>query len=682
MNYFWRKNLPSILIGALIAIVPLGVTVYQMNAYDYSPLDVKTTAQTTVVTLNTAGDATFVESKTRDMIYHVSEQFVYFTADDEDVSYTVHTPQWDATAFSASAVDASGTTVLSAPNTDSVWQNGNYFAYADQNISSTIETGAGYYVADAESAQWMFYNPDTWGNGTTFHQTYKVKGAAVQYDDTAEFFWTVAYTDYIKTSGVDVTVVLPTTGIALSDVTAYIFGSNNAKITRIYKNDSNHIAIEIKAAQLYPNEFITTRIDFPREALTIADNTYGQIVPQNEQLYPNNPHLYNVTQIFEAYNQGQRRNYGLANLIAVIIGAVMLLVILFSVISIYTKYDKEPKSDFYNEYFRELPADYGPAMMGYLYDFKEVSKNSVTATLMDLVRRKFVTIDTGTESLTERKVNYTLVYDRTKDQSELKQHERYLLKWFFDVVAKGGNTLTLNQLEGFCSVSEANSLRYQECNRTWVTLTTNSGENQGFFDNVKEAARKGGPVIALCWIIGIAGLVLGFMNVGLWTRYVGGIILGLAIVLTQYFTTIQRRSLRGNEEFVRWKAFKKFLTEFSNIKDYPMPGIIVWEHYMVYAIEFGIADLVEAQMRFKYKELGLETEINNGSYLRYRGFYSLYNYHYMNSMAVARTVVAQAQAARAEAQRNNSARGGGGMFGGGGGFGGHIGGGGGGGHFR
>ncbi|MCX5775310.1 MAG: DUF2207 domain-containing protein, partial [Firmicutes bacterium] len=178
------------------------------------------------------------------------------------------------------------------------------------------------------------------------------------------------------------------------------------------------------------------------------------------------------------------------------------------------------------------------------------------------------------------------------------------------------------------------------------------------------------------------GLIVGFSNVGLWPRFVGGVILALAIVLTQYFSTIQRRSIRGNEEFVRWKAFKKFLTEFSNIKDYPMPGIVVWEHYMVYAIEFGIADLVEAQLRFKYKELGLENEINNGTYLRYHGFYSLYNYHFMNSMVVARTVVAQAQAARAEAQRSNSARGGGGMFGGGGGFGGHIGGGGGGGHFR
>ena len=156
--------------------------------------------------------------------------------------------------------------------------------------------------------------------------------------------------------------------------------------------------------------------------------------------------------------------------------------------------------------------------------------------------------------------------------------------------------------------------------------------------------------------------------------------LGLAIVVTQYLTTIQRRSIKGNEDFVRWRAFKKFLSEFSNIKDYPMPGIVVWEHYMVYAVQFGIADLVEKQLRFKYRELGLEEELDRGTYLRYRGFYGIYNYHYLHSMTMARTVIQTAQAARAQA--SNSARGGGGHFGGGGGFGGHIGGGGGGGHFR
>ncbi len=673
MNYFWRKNGSTMILGTAIALVPLIVTLVQMNDYEYWPSDITTTAQSTVVTLDRDGDAHFEESKTRDMIYHVSEQYLYYESDDEDVSSLVHATQFDPTAFSASVYDADDTLLMThlGPG-DMQYPNGIYFAYADNYGNSSVnELGDDYEAEEPNMAKWMFYNPDTWGKGTTFVQNYTIKGAALQYNDTAEFFWTLAYTDYVKTTNVDVTVILPTNDIEIRDVDVYIFGSNNANILSIAKNEEGQIAIHITAKQLYPDEFIAARIDFPREALNITDPQYGQIVDMD--------HLGNVS-IYERYNQGQRRTYGLANIAAIVAGAICLIALAASLIYLYNKYDKEPKSAFYNEYYRELPDDYGPAIMGFLYDFKAVEKNSVTSTLMDLVRRKFISIDSGTESLTEAKVNYTLVYDRKKDPSELKSHERYLLKWFFDVMGGGADTLTLDQIDAFAAHSESNAIRYENCNKTWVTLVGQHGDTYGFFDNVKEALKKGGGIIATLWIVGILALILGFNDVGLWTRFVGGILVGLALIVTQYLSTIQRRSIKGNEDFVRWRAFKKFLSEFSTIKDYPMPGIAIWEHYMVYAIQFGIADLVEKQLRFKYRELGLEAELERGTYLRHRGFYGLYNYHYMHSLTLARTVIQQAQVARAQA--SNSARGGGGHFGGGGGFGGHIGGGGGGGHFR
>jgi uncharacterized membrane protein len=92
-----------------------------------------------------------------------------------------------------------------------------------------------------------------------------------------------------------------------------------------------------------------------------------------------------------------------------------------------------------------------------------------------------------------------------------------------------------------------------------------------------------------------------------------------------------------------------------------MPGITLWEHYMVYAISFGIADLVEQQLRFKYQQLNRMDELNGSPYFRYPGFYRRYYYGMNQSFSSARNTISQAQA-----QRNNSARGG--SFGGGGGF--------------
>ena len=125
--------------------------------------------------------------------------------------------------------------------------------------------------------------------------------------------------------------------------------------------------------------------------------------------------------------------------------------------------------------------------------------------------------------------------------------------------------------------------------------------------------------------------------------------IGFIIFINVYARSIIRRTKKANEEFTKWKAFKKFLEEFSNMKDYPMPGIIVWEHYMVYATEFGIADKVEKQVRFKYSSLGMENELtsSNATFFFYPSFYNYYSYRMANSFTVASTTIAKAQAARA-----------------------------------
>ena len=47
-------------------------------------------------------------------------------------------------------------------------------------------------------------------------------------------------------------------------------------------------------------------------------------------------------------------------------------------------------------------------------------------------------------------------------------------------------------------------------------------------------------------------------------------------------------------------ALKKFLEEFSTFEDYPVPSLIIWEHYLVYATSFGIADKVSEQLKLKF----------------------------------------------------------------------------------
>ena len=364
----------------------------------------------------------------------------------------------------------------------------------------------------------------------------------------------------------------------------------------------------------------------------------------------------------EAQRAAFRQTYQLADILGISILVIVLAFSAWKIRDIYLKYDKEHPTDFYGEYYRELPAQYGPAIMGYLYRFKEVAKDDVTATLMDLIRRKFIVLDAGTESLTEAKVNYVMKLNKEADQTQLLAHEKQLIQWFFGLVA-GGDTLSLNQLEAFTK-KENQAIRYMNENQSFNRAVVSAAQSESFFDNVKEPAQKNGAILGLTVLLGIGFVVTRYVLVlGTFTGIVGGILFGLSILIGSYLNSIERRSKKGNEDYVRWKAFEKFLKEFTNIKDYPMPGLTIWEHYMVYATAFGIADLVEKQIRFKYQQLNQTSELNRSSTFRYPGFYL-----YSNRMMARSFVSAQSTISQAQAQRNNSSGRGGGGFGGGGGF--------------
>ena len=659
-DYVLKKNLPTFILAGVISLSGLGLLIFEQNNYSFSIFEAGITKMEKTITIEEDGDVRFQERTDRYLDYSAFFQDLYFTSDNEDVSKTQHTPQFDTSYFGHKIYDSNGQLLIEGDGTQEVVAtvNDNFMKLSYSWLDNpTDEFGDRIRPIDDESVAIFQFNDGLWGEAT-FEYDYTIRGVALKYADTAEFFWVVAATDDMKTTNVDVDIVLPTTSIDLDDVDVYLRGSNLARVQSVEKNELGQVVINVQASQLYPGEFITTRINFPASALTILSNEFGNDVT-NLNL-GDSTHLENVAR-YEAERANARMLYDLADWLG---GLHLLFVLVFAAFQtrrVYLKFDKEHPTDFYGEYYRELPQPYEPAIMGYLYRFKQNEKDDVTATLMDLVRRQFITIDAGTESLTDKNANYTLVLNKNKDQSSLKAFEKQLIQWFFGLVAGGQDRLTLKQLESFTK-KENQAVRYMNENQAFNRQVNAEAKAMNFFDDVKVAAQ------ASLWFLGLMSLLAGAYFVlrlvlayGTYTGVMGGILSGVVLAIGGYARTIERRSVKGNEDFVRWAAFEKFLKEFTNIKDYSMPGITLWEHYMVYAISFGIADLVEQQLRFKYQKLNRMDELNSSPYFRYPGFYRRYYYGMNQSFTNATRTIAQAQA-----QRNNSA--GGGRFGGGGGF--------------
>jgi uncharacterized membrane protein len=663
-SYFWRKKKGAIAIALIAVLSGPALLIAEQNFYELSSFDAKTSAMTKVITIVDNGDVNFYESLTRYFSTQVFYQDIYFTSEHEDIPKEVSTPAFDNTRFSSEIYNLNSQLMIASNGqyTTANFNNDNLILGYSWDANSVDEYGDPIKALDNESVEWFHYHSGTWGD-IRIENDYWINGVALKYQDTAEFFWDVAATDNMLTENIDVKVILPGINLDVNLVDAYINGASLASIHHIGVNEQNQTYVHIKASRLFPNESISVRINFPADRLIIdaaQDLAFGNDVSD----YPianGETHLTNVLN-YETQRANFRSTYQLVDVIGILLFILILAFAIWKTRDIYLKYDKEHPTDFYGEYFRELPAQYAPAVMGYLYRFKEVAKDDVTATLMDLIRKKVIILDAGTESLTEAKVNYVMKLNKEFDQSSLQAHEKQLISWFFGLVG-GGDTLTLNQLEAFTK-KENQAIRYLNENQSFNRAVVLAAQNEKFFDDVTIPAQKNGTILGLISVFGVGFFVTRIvLALGTFTGVIGGILFGLSILLGAYLNSIERRSKKGNEDYVRWKAFEKFLKEFTNIKDYPMPGMTIWEHYMVYATVFGIADLVEKQVRFKYQELNKMDELNRSPYFRYPGFYRYYYFTMQRSF-----VSAQGTIATAQAQRNNSAGRGGGRFGGGGGF--------------
>ena len=660
-SYFKKKRGNVVFLSLLAAFSGVILLALEQNAYDLP--DAQTSSMEKVITIADNGDVRFQENLNRSFSTRVFFQDIYYTSDHEDVPKNISTPAFDSSRFATRIYDINETLMISSNGlyaTDTYEEYDLSLGYS-WDANSVDEFNNPIEAIDPESVAWFHYHEGTWGN-IRIENDYWINGVALKYEDTSEFFWVVAATDGMLTENIDVKVVLPGINLNVDLVDAYINGSSLASIHHIGVNESGQTYVHIKADRLYPNEYITVRINFPTDRLVInatQDNLYGNDV-SDYSIANGNPHLDNVA-TYEADRVAFRQTYQMVDILGISILVIVLAFSAWKIRDIYLKYDKEHPTDFYGEYYRELPAQYGPAIMGYLYRFKEVAKDDVTATLMDLIRRKFILLDAGTESLTEEKVNYVMKLNKEQDQSKLLAHEKQLIQWFFGLVA-GGDTLTLNQLDSFTK-KENQAIRYMNENQSFNRAVVSAAQSESFFDNVKEPAQKNAAILGLTVLLGIGFMLTRYLLVlGTYSGIIGGILFGVSILIGSYVNSIERRSKKGNEDYVRWKAFEKFLKEFTNIKDYPMPGMTIWEHYMVYATAFGIADLVEKQIRFKYQQLNQTNELNKSSTFRYPGFYLNSNRMMARSFVSAQRTISQAQA-----QRNNSSGRGGGGFGGGGG---------------
>jgi len=494
-----------------------------------------------------------------------------------------------------------------------------------------------------------------------FEYTYKIIGAVTEYSDISELNWRLF--EYVegKVKNSEVTIHLPANAHPDSDILAWGHGLSQGTVEMVGNNQIN-----LKMSNIAKGEYIEFRILAPTDLFPGVDAI-------NTVIHPD----MNRSALVE-YEQRLADQTNLRITVAQIVfyGSIAVLIVMAGITySVYRRLDKEYTPAFQGDYYRDLPSDATPAEMSYLFYMKKINDEDLTATLLDLIRRKFVAIDYEGQDLTSKNADFTLRRIPDADTRALKDHEKLVLTWFFDMIG-GGNTVTTEQIEKYGKKGYTYAEKFEEKAREFVRVAKHLGELRGGFESNADPSRRKAFVFA---VIPAGMAIIGLLTAGILAiNNTLSIILSALIAITYviYVSTIQRRTVAGNEEYVKWKAFKNFLENFGNMKDYPIPGVIVWEHYLVYATSLKCADKVMEQLKVRLPQTALED--SEGTFMtsgyRHTGFYYGFMFgRFQRSISVARSNVRQTIVAHNQSKAGGFGRGGG--FGGGSSFGGGGGGG-------
>ncbi len=309
----------------------------------------------------------------------------------------------------------------------------------------------------------------------------------------------------------------------------------------------------------------------PKNGIVINKNFTGeidQIDDQDPQVFPNN-------------------FYGLLS------GLILLLS--FTPLFIYFIYGREPKIDYGTKYETDLPTDDPPAIVNAVCagDPKRIgvpNLDGFRATIMDLIDRNYLLLNNA---------QYGEDYD-TSGSLFLEINSDYDPDTLWDFENTVIDFLREYEQDGIISMNLiTESLGYYNSSRffKYTYKTWQNEVKKAITDgNFKKAFHsKGDKYLKTFGLLGVGSVLVFFRSASksvsgtfiLCMLILGGVSL-VSLLMPQRIAG--RWTNYGREYYEKWHSFKRYIKDYSLIKEYPPESVNVWNKYLVYATALGAAD--------------------------------------------------------------------------------------------
>lgn len=318
----------------------------------------------------------------------------------------------------------------------------------------------------------------------------------------------------------------------------------------------------------------------------------------------------------------QRRTeagYLMQGVFQTIFSIIFILLPFIAFYFVYAKYGREEKVDYNKVYEQEPPSKDSPALVSAKLNTPysaEPSLDAFIAVIFDLAERKYLSIMGDKEKVVIKLLE--------KGAEDLEKYEAAVLDFLKSY--SSNNILVWKEFEKKLQ-SYSDSEKFQKMLQSWKGLVRAKISKEEYFNN------KGNNVFLLFSIASI--LIFGLISVlfvqgALVAFFISLLILIVLNIVSR--TILGRWTEKGRLFELSWRAFKKFLNDYSLISKHPPQSIVIWEKYLVYALVLGAADNVIKAMKVYVPNF---EKAGNVSVF----YYHPYFYHSMRSALFASSVM-------------------------------------------
>ena len=389
----------------------------------------------------------------------------------------------------------------------------------------------------------------------------------------------------------------------------------------IYATGTNKIEFNIN--QFRSGRYVEIRTLFPTEMISYS--------ARGEEKQILNEVIEEETTWVNEANARRKKKEAINTIIVIVVAIVCIIICVFlirklikNVKNIFSIKKLKPTQNI--EYYREIPRekDSSPAEALSIFKNANTSFNSTdlgrifAATLLDLNLKKMIDFKVEKQDGKKETIIIKLL---DKNEELIKNNDEKEIFDFLKQAMSSKEEITVKELqkyiESHSSKIQALKKRIQrKIDEELIKKQLFDAENKKQYKKLVDSITIYSILILFLMVWGIIPLVVTANKMFL----IPIMTIATVIIVNMIVTIILKNKInlftqKGLDEKEQWKGLKKYMEDFSLLKEKEIPEIVLWEKFLVYATVFGIEKKVLKQLKIVYPDIENRMDISTYSYM-------------------------------------------------------------------